>query len=191
MLTDQALSLCVGQDKILSDCVVECGQDWEKVCDRIHTKVLTASYGVHLSCIPPSLPSVDDCRKRWKIMHPDTKTFPPWTAQEKAALAKMVDEAQCGDNEYFSRCITLGKSGERVRTISWVGIAQQLKRTAEDVSQMWSQIRSSRFKRGAYTEGKLANKIIFASKGAMICLPMSRGGPEDHSASSRVVCHTS
>eukprot|EP01039_Chlorochromonas_danica_P003224 gene3223-3531_t len=146
-------------DKTLSDCVDEFGQEWEKVCDLIRTKVLATSNGLHLSYAPPSLPSVDDCRKRWKIIHPEAKTFPTWTEQEKTTLARMVEEAQYGDNDYFSKCITIGKSGERVRTISWVGIAQQLKRTADDVSHMWSQIRAARFKRGAFTEAE-DQKII-------------------------------
>ncbi len=52
----------------------------------------------------------------------------------------------------YCKAITVGRNGEKVRTISWVGIADKLHRSIDDIAQQWAAIRASRFKRGAFTE---------------------------------------
>lgn len=67
-------------------------------------------------------------------------------------LQQLIDSAQTGEDETYAKSITIGKSGERVRTVSWVQISARMRRSTEDVTHMWSAIRTSRFKRGQFSE---------------------------------------
>lgn len=151
-------------DTFLRDAIETLGENWYEVSLNIQNRFMNqGSESIQSS----RLPSPDECSKRWKIVNPESRNFPPWTEEEKIRLARIVDEAQ-SDTEGFSKCITMSKSGERVRTISWVNIAGKLKRSVEDVSHMWAQIRVARFKRGAFSEGE--RSLIFFFSCSMLLL---------------------
>lgn len=134
-------------DQLLREAVQVGGFNWEDVGLRVQQR-LTAASPMH----PTRLPTVEDCEKRWRQLNPESKTYPPWSDEEKLILTRLVEEAQFGDSTVFSKSILQGKSGQRMRTISWVQIAERLNRAVLDVSHMWSQIRVARFKRGSFTE---------------------------------------
>ncbi|RYG96812.1 hypothetical protein EON65_53855, partial [archaeon] len=122
---------------------------WDEVCLAVHGKILSTK---HLDHLNPLLPSVAECEKRWRVTNPPSKNYPPWSEEEKHLLQQLIDSAQTGEDETYAKTITIGKSGERVRTVSWVQISARMRRSTEDVTHMWSAIRTSRFKRGQFSE---------------------------------------
>lgn len=61
----------------------------------------------------------------------------------------MVDQAKQGDETKFNKQITVGDN--KLKTISWTNIANELKREVDDVNHQYNQIRMSKFRRGAFT----------------------------------------
>jgi hypothetical protein len=73
-----------------------------------------------------------------------------WSEEEKNKFLRLVDEALHSQTNFeYTKVITIGH--DKMRTISWTNIAKAMNRPLEEVNYMWTKIRLTKFKHGAYS----------------------------------------
>ncbi|KAA1466767.1 hypothetical protein DENSPDRAFT_768128 [Dentipellis sp. KUC8613] len=111
------------EDEILQQAVLELGQQWEKVSDRVGRMA-------------------SDCRDRWRnhIEHRSAKTFGPWTKEEEDLLTQIVTDITVNqgkdmDNDVFWGVVSQRMGNKRGRQQCRIKWTDALSKTVKNQGQ--------------------------------------------------------